>query len=264
MINTIVHVADIQFRNYWRQDEFKAVCDRFLYDMQQIKPDRIVIAGDIFHSKTNVSPEASDMVQWFLHECAERSGKVVIILGNHDCNVINPDRLDSITPVVNAMNDDRILFIKNSKMVRDENVNWVVYGILDNYEKPDDLTNKEHGVKYFGLYHGLITGAKDFNSMVYKNGVDPSDKFWGCDAVFAGDIHLRQVFKTNEGAPVIMVGSLIQQSFGENISQHGYCVYDVPSGKFKFVDIESTVKFRRYVINSADDIKKNNEILVNN
>ena len=62
MIKFIAHIADIHYRNLQRHVEFKAVISNFLDQMKRIQPDRIVIAGDIVHSRNQISPELVNIV----------------------------------------------------------------------------------------------------------------------------------------------------------------------------------------------------------
>jgi hypothetical protein len=63
-----------------------------------------------------------------------------------------------------------------------------------------------------------------------------------------------------------MVGSLIQQNFGENVSEHGFNVVKIQNDKslsYEFFDIENPVKYLTFKISDISDIEENNEILVN-
>ncbi|MTV64645.1 hypothetical protein GM539_15055, partial [Streptococcus pneumoniae] len=68
---------------------------------------RIVITGDIAHQKINISNEQLMLTSWLLNKLTE-FGKVVIIPGNHDFLENNTERLDSITPVVELLNNQWI------------------------------------------------------------------------------------------------------------------------------------------------------------
>jgi hypothetical protein len=60
-----------------------------------------------------------------------------------------------------------------------------------------------------------------------------------------------------------MIGSLIQQNFGESITKHGYGIYTIDDDKYEFVDLNSPQPHLSFKITSYDDIKNNNEILTN-
>ncbi len=73
----------------------------------------------------------------------------------------------------------------------------------------------------------------------FEDGFDVS-KFKGCDLVLCGDIHKRQVFDIPGGKKAYMVGSTIQQNFGETVRKHGYGVYTY---KIWFGDKETDAKY---------------------
>jgi metallophosphoesterase superfamily enzyme len=73
----------------------------------------IVHTGDIAHTKTQLSPEFFQLCAGFLYNLAEIA-PTYIILGNHDGNLKNDTRQDAITPIVNALEHDRIFLLKDS------------------------------------------------------------------------------------------------------------------------------------------------------
>ena len=93
------------------------------------------------------------------------------------------------------------------------------------------------------------------------NGTD-GEIFNGCDIVMAGDIHKRQELKRGN-VEIIYPGSLIQQTFGETVTQHGFCVWDLENNTHKFVDLETNYGLYDFQISSVDDIDSNKETLLN-
>lgn len=264
MINTIVHLADIQFRTFKRHLEFKAVSDTFFDHMKKLNPDRIVITGDIVHSRNQLTPELVDEVSTFLRQCAAVTKRLIIIPGNHDIVEQNKDRMDALVPLLRALNLSNIDYFIKSELIEDENVVWAVYNIYENNKMPDALPTKPFANKtYVGLYHGTIVGAKNNLGFEFQHGAD-LNTFDYCDLTLCGDIHMRQEFKTPSGHPVIMVGSFIQQDFAETVSKHGYCTITVNNGiTYQFTDIENPVKQYTFLIKDIEDIYEEREVLIN-
>ena len=260
-IEIITHLSDVHVMNYQKLAECKAAMDRFLFDMKDVvKPDRIVITGDLIHAKNQPSPEASDLAGWFLKECADIT-ITVYILGNHDFVEENKDRLDAITPIINQLNHPSILFLKDSGVYSDQNVNWVVYSLYDDII-PKTPVKKSPDERSYGLYHGKIQGAKTNTDYKFEDGVN-TKLFNDLDGVFCGDLHNRFVLTNNIGAPIIMVGSFTQQTYRENLSEHGYCVFKTEDNSYEFVDIESRVKYMTFQIFDVGDIEVGGERLLN-
>ncbi len=270
MIKKIVHIADLHIRTYAMHDLYKAQFDKLLKEIgskflewadENISHNeiRIVIAGDIAHQKINISNEQLLLTTWFLKELTSY-GKVIIIPGNHDFLENNHERLDSITPVVELLNNDNITYYKDLGVYQDYNVNWVVYSLYQHNARPE--FKKENDKTYIGLFHGAIQGMSTDLGFKFDDGYDRLN-FINLDLLLCGDIHKRQTFKLPGGGLASMVGSLIQQNFGETVKHHGYGIYDMESNEYKFIDIESDQPFLHFKINDIKDIEDEKEQLVN-
>ena len=60
-----------------------------------------------------------------------------------------------------------------------------------------------------------------------------------------------------------MVGSLIQQNFGENINNHGFGIYNIKEGKYSFKDIENLAPYVNFKIKDITDIENAKETITN-
>ncbi len=266
MIKKIVHISDLHIRNYQYHDMYKRQFKLFLKNVKNSLSDyttdeiRVVITGDIFHQKINISNEQTMITSWFFGEITKKIGKIVIIPGNHDFLENNTNRLDSITPVVELMNNPNIMYYKDAGVYEDENINWVVYSLYQHNQKPE--YNKESGKFYIGLFHGPIQGLSTDLGFEFENAYSPLN-FIDLDLLLCGDIHKRQVFKLTNGGDAVMIGSMIQQNFGETVNHHGYGIYDVKTNKYETFDIESEQPFLHFSISDISDIEKNGEVLLN-
>jgi DNA repair exonuclease SbcCD nuclease subunit len=266
MIKKIVHISDLHIRNYQYHDMYKRQFKLFLKNVKNSLSDyttdeiRVVITGDIFHQKINISNEQTMITSWFFGEITKKIGKIVIIPGNHDFLENNTNRLDSITPVVELMNNPNIMYYKDAGVYEDENINWVVYSLYQHNQKPE--YNKESGKFYIGLFHGPIQGLSTDLGFEFENAYSPLN-FIDLDLLLCGDIHKRQIFKLTNGGDAVMIGSMIQQNFGETVNHHGYGIYDVKTNKYETFDIESEQPFLHFSISDISDIEKNGEVLLN-
>ena len=64
------------------------------------------------------------------------------------------------------------------------------------------------------------------------------------------------------GTQIGMVGSLIQQDYGESVNEHGYLIWDVSDKSYVGVDITSDYGFYTIKITSIEDIEEETEKLV--
>mgnify|MGYP003123705565 CR=1 FL=1 len=269
MIKVVYHIADIHIRLFKRHEEYQTVLNKF-YDMvekdikkRSLSKDevRIAVAGDLVHSKNQMTPELVSFVIKMLNDCTNIC-KTVIILGNHDFLANNLDRLDAISPLIQSLGNKDILFYKDTGCYEDDNVVWCVYSQVTGSDRPNIEEKKKESPekKYIGLYHDPIVGLKTDVGYEFEDGQEVSI-FEGLDWTLCGDIHKREVLYVNK-RPVIMVGSLVQQNFGESINKHGFCIIDVEKDKHEFQDIKNEYGFYTFRIKSIDDVDKEKEILL--
>jgi DNA repair exonuclease SbcCD nuclease subunit len=265
MVKRIIHIADLHIRTYQLHDLYRKQFYLLLEDLEKqvdgfdFSEIRVVIAGDIAHNKINISNEQMMLTSWFIKELADKIGKVIIIPGNHDFLENNMERLDSITPIVEILKHEEIQYFKNRGVYVDENVKWVVYSLYEHNKRPDYV--KEDGF-YVGLFHGPIQGLSTDLGFEFDNAFSPLN-FVDLDLLLCGDIHKRQIFTLPNGGKGVMIGSLVQQNFGENVNHHGYGVYDFETNEYTTHDIKNDQPFLHFTISDISDIENEKEILLN-
>ena len=273
MIKLIIHCGDIHIRLFRRLDEYAEQLEKFVdkcskiadgYDNNEV---RILICGDLGHSKNQITPEFITMTSYFIRRL-EEIGKVIVIAGNHDLILNNTSRTDAITALFSTANFTNSVFLDEeleykSGCVVDDNITWAVYSIYDGYIRPDieSARRDNEGNKVIGLYHGMIVGCSLPNGVINDGGLD-GDRFIGCDCVMGAHVHKRQVMDLN-GIDFVYCGSLIQQTFGETVSGHGFVVWNVEDLSHTFVDLESDYGLYSIGIDSIDDLDNDKEKVAN-
>ena len=127
MVKKIIHIADLHIRTIQMHELYKTQFEKLLIDLTVELSDynydetRIVIAGDIAHQKINISNEQLMLTSWFIKSLTQL-GKVIIIPGNHDFLENNTQRLDSISPVVDLLDNSNIQYYKDSGVYDDDNI----------------------------------------------------------------------------------------------------------------------------------------------
>ena len=266
MIKYIVHLSDLHIRTFHLHDmyrkQFKLVLEKLKRQTSEYNYDevRVVITGDIAHQKINISNEQMMLTSWFLSELSKNIGKVIIIPGNHDFLENNINRLDSITPIVELLGSEKITYYRDSGVYEDENINWVVYSLYQHNQKPE-FTNDGNKL-HVGLFHGPIQGLSTDLGYEFENAYSPLN-FVGLNLLLCGDIHKRQTFSLPNGGMAIMIGSLIQQNFGETVNYHGYGIYDVENNEYSSFDVENQQPFLHFTISDITDIENESEKLLN-
>lgn len=269
MVKKVIHLADLHIRTFRLHDEYKDVFRTLLKDIKELVEGydrdevRIVIAGDLVHQKIIISNEQLILGTWLLRSL-EQIAPVVIIAGNHDLLENNKDRMDSITPMVQFLPDENINYFKESKCYLDDNIVWCVYSIFEENSRPDiEAAKAEFGPDktYIGLFHAPLINAKTDIGYEIDHGAE-LDIFEGCDMVMLGDIHKRQFFN-HKGIQVAYPSSLIQQNFGENVSKHGFLMWDVETKTFTEHDVDNKHPFYQFRIKSLEDLETGNEKITN-
>ena len=65
-VETILHVADIHIRNFKRHKEYRQVFRKLYKEAKSLpKHSLIYVAGDIVHTKTDISPELVELTSEF-------------------------------------------------------------------------------------------------------------------------------------------------------------------------------------------------------
>jgi len=192
MIKKIVHFSDLHVRLFKDHDLYRRILTDMLNQFKKINPDRIVFTGDLVHSKNQMTPELVEFIAWVLTECS-KIAKTIVIIGNHDYLENNDSRLDALTPVIDSLKNDNIVYLKNRGVYEDENVNWCVYSLVQHNIPPEIPQN---GKVNIGLFHGPIQGLKTDLGYSFGEESFDSSKFNGLEITLCGDIHKRQIIYT--------------------------------------------------------------------
>jgi DNA repair exonuclease SbcCD ATPase subunit/DNA repair exonuclease SbcCD nuclease subunit len=225
MTHKIAHIADIHFRGYKRHSEYRQIMQQFFDICRDRQVDCFVIAGDIVHSKTqNITPELIEILTWWFNEMSSIA-PVHVTLGNHDGLLTNLSRQDTVTPVIRAINSDRIFLYKDSGVypILGGDCDLVVFSPFDEDKWPlvkEEALNREFSIATF---HGAVNGCKTDSEWSLGSSTDVSF-FSEYDFAMLGDIHKRQDldFKGRVSYP----GSMIQQNFGE-IREKGFLLWEI-------------------------------------
>ena len=268
MVKKIVHISDIHVRTFKRHEEYQEIALEFFKSVKKAiegykrEEIRIVIVGDLVHQKITISNEQILFIAWFLKRCSKIS-PTIVVAGNHDLLENNRDRMDSLTPIVRLLDNPDIMFLKETECYEDDNLVWCNYSIFHGNIRPNiEKAREEFGDKTFiGLLHAPMVGATTNIGYEFEDGIE-SEYFDGCDVVMLGDIHKRQQIK-HDTIPIYYCGSLIQQDFGESITNHGYLLWNVEDLTFEEKNIETDYGFYKFKVTSSDDIENNKEELLN-
>ena len=238
-IKKIYHIADVHIRNLKRHTEYREVFERLYEYISDTKTDDsvIVLAGDIVHAKTDMTPEVIEMTQTFLKRLSDLL-PTIMIPGNHDANLNNHSRLDALSPIVNALGHPNLHYLKDDGVWKMGGISFSHSSIFS--ESKEIIPASEvHGDYKIALYHAPVDKVKTEHGFEIENKNVNVNSFDGYDLVLLGDIHVPNQSLNSEGT-IKYCGSTIMQNHSEaKYPEHGILVWDVDSKKSEFVPIHN-------------------------
>jgi DNA repair exonuclease SbcCD nuclease subunit len=271
MVKYVISVSDIHISNYENLEEIEYFTNQFIDYCNNFMKDktsdevRIVIAGDIFDKKNNVSNEGRNTAVDFLRKL-DNITKTYVIYGNHDFNVNNKDRIGTLSSVFHSTSFKQVILLDKeldykSGIYEDENIVWCLYSAHDNFKRPTFQVDS-FDKTYIGLIHGDINGAQTDTMYTTEECVD-TEIFEELNFVIAGHIHKRQEIKKN-GVKIVYCGSLKQQNMGENITGHGGVIWNIEEETWEPFDLErGEYGYFKFEISDIEDIINDKEKLIN-
>ena len=219
----IAHIADVHFRPLSRHAEQRLIFEYFFEKVKELDVDVIYVGGDIYHTKTQgITPEVIDHMAWWFTELS-RVAPTHIILGNHDGNLVNPDRQDAISPVIKALDNKNLHLYKQSGTYPTgvPGYNWCVFSVFD--EEGWKNVKPVEGEVNIAVYHGCVLGSRTDIGWELEGEIDV-DFFKDYDFTMLGDIHKQQFLTPDKR--VAYSGSTSQNTYGEDMDK-GFLVWEI-------------------------------------
>ena len=235
--------------------EYRDVFNRLYKKLEELKPDLIYIGGDIVHGKLDTSPEEIRLVSDFFLSLAD-IGDLLIIPGNHDCNLNNASREDVLSPIIDLVQqiNPRIHFWKKTGVYEIGGCTFGHLSVFDmtkegkpnakNIPRAKDIDG-EHKI---AIYHGGVGNFQVDTGLVMSDKHVNVIDFDGYDMTLLGDIHKRQFL--NDSKTMAYPGSLIQQNFAE-APEHGFLFWDVEKRKSEFIQVNNDYGFKTIVVDKG-------------
>lgn len=265
-LDTIVHLADIHIRLFKRHDEYRESFETLYKQLRAVDLTNgvIVVAGDILHAKTDMSPEMVLLASEFLSSLSDIA-PTFVIAGNHDLNLSNMNRLDSLTPIIKNINHTNLHYFKHSDIYEVADTDFAVFSILDDKEDwPSIADCRTSAATKIALFHGPVHGAQTDARYTITNRHVENSTFDGFDMVLLGDIHKWQVLqeRTSTRPVIVYSSSLIQQNHGETVNNHGWCLWNVVDRTHTFQELPNRFGYYTLELNDGklafpDDIPEN-------
>ena len=256
----VLHIGDIHIRLMQRHQEYTETFQK-LYKAVEKTPQStlIVVAGDILHNKSDLSPESVSLAGEFLKNLSDKR-PTILIAGNHDATLANKNRLDSLSPIVDALNHNNLYYLKNTDIYIIGDILLNNYGVFedpDKYVKYKDIPSiYKNEVNYnIALFHGPVNNAVTDVGYIVSNNTITTSIFDGHQMVMLGDIHRHQVLQQyddiNDKPAIVYCGSLVQQDHGESLKGHGFVYWDLKTKRFAHIEIPNDYGFYTIEVNKG-------------
>lgn len=208
--------------------------------------DEIIIPGDIFHNRSQISVETLSVAKKFFDFFKEF--KIIISAGNHDSYLKNTSVINSIS-LLDGWNN--ITVVDNKPLVIESSVGKTIslipWGIeIDEMPKSDIM---------FG--HFEINSFHMNSYKVCEHGMSYSNLLKKSKTVISGHFHKRDQ-KTYEKGQIVYLGSPFQHNFGDMMDDRGIYIFDIENETFNF--IENTISPKHYKIYTSKLSDKDNDL----
>lgn len=219
----IAHFGDSHILLAKRHQEYKEIFDKIFDILRKEKPDIIYHGGDILHNKTVLSPEAIQLTSYFFSNLASIA-PLYICAGNHDCSLTNKERLDSITPIVEALKNDKIIYLKEPQEVEPK-TGFIINSLSIFYEPNEWKKISDPNKVNIALYHGSVSGVETDSGYVLEHGDIDFNELKDFDYGLFADIHKTNQKLDKEGR-FRYCGSTIQQNHSET-NDKGFLIWEI-------------------------------------
>ena len=258
IIKKIVHISDVHIRKN-RHDEYRDVFKKLYKKISEYDTTSllIVITGDIFHEGINA--ENIILCRDFYSTLCEYTD-VISIIGNHDLSSrTNENKMDYLTSALHKLETkNKIHHLIQSGVYIYGNIS---FGLTTMFDNKITSINTENKIK-IGLYHGIINGCKTSDEFqMFNTGNFNVSDFNEYDYVLLGDIHHFQYL--NSKKTIWYASSILQNSFGEEILNHGFVLLDLIKKTSEHIHIKNdygflTIKIKNNKIEKyVENIPKN-------
>ena len=212
---TIFHIADIHIRR-GQHARIKYAFDQLIEKItNHTSTDKyLVIAGDVFEYKSQVSQQDLDCFHYLLGGLQIPNLNIITIPGNHDYSISS--NLDFLKVALTNTNYKNVFHYPDSGIFNHGDIDFHVLSPMD--MKIPEYTDQQKAKFKVALLHEPITGCSLYGSQQQLDGrFKPEELSSKYDLTLAGDLHKRQRLKPN----VAYSGSLVQKNKGEGLVHGG-------------------------------------------
>lgn len=247
-------ISDLHLGVKKASDAFQLSQDKF-YTEQMIpylyenKITDVFFLGDIFDNRNHTSTKTLDFaLKLFGEKFADFN--LHMLVGNHDIYYKTSVEVNTLRILKNLKN---VTIYEQAQMISVGSKSvYIVPWIVNEEEFVNKVTNDVTEADYcFG--HFELSGFNLNKYMTCEHGMKSDLLFANFGKTFSGHFHKR-TNKTFNGSTIQYLGSPYQLTRADKDEDRGFCVLDIDSGEYDFVNNEKSIKF--ITVNYPDKVTK--------
>lgn len=211
----------------------------------------IVIPGDIFHNRSDISVKTLDVAKQLFDIFEEF--QLVISTGNHDCYRKMDSEIHSLSLLKEWKNievvDYKPKIFKTSVGKTISLIPWAT--------KTDDMPLVDIMFAHIDIKSFYMNGYK-----MCDHGFESADLFKKAKYVISGHYHKKDFREYNDGK-ILYIGSPFQHNYGDVGDERGIYVFNLEDESFEFIENTVSPKHKKIKISdlvtkkiTAEDLKK--------
>jgi DNA repair exonuclease SbcCD nuclease subunit len=240
----IALVSDIHFGckksdKIFLENQLSFFKNEFVKYLKDNNINNFVILGDLFDNRNTLNSYMYHEVYKLFEFFEKENLNIYMFPGNHDIYYRNTIEVHSLNffkkfKNINVIEEITILDFDDKKLLF---VPWQI-----NYSEFEKTINEKELNCDVCLGHFDIVGFPFNKTNICDEGLQPNLLINNYSLTFSGHFHKRHVYR-NCNHEVIMIGSPYQIDRGDKYENRGFCVLDIDSLKYEFIDSKNTIKF---------------------
>lgn len=236
-IITDSHFGIKKANDLFLESQIKFFKEQFVPYLEKNDIKEIFFLGDVFDNRVSINIKIKNVVlDMFENLLADY--KIYLIIGNHDCHYTNSTEIHSLKFLDKLQNirvvDDKLLVNLANRTILLSS--W----IIDEEKFIHEIENMRERIDIC-MGHFAINGFH-LNKFRIEEGGMPHEKFSKFTKVFSGHLHCRGVKKIGS-CEIVYVGSPYQLTRADSNEPRGFCVLDIDSMEYSFVDNNVSLKY---------------------
>ena len=211
----------------------------------------IIILGDVFHNRTEISVTTLDVAKKFFDYFKDFN--VYILAGNHDSFYKDNSKVNSIS-IFDGWNNIKVID-KEPFLLKIANKQTLLVPWGTSY---DDITNCDIVFGHFEIVSFYMNSYK-----VCDHGFTSENLFKKAKVIMSGHFHKKD-HRTYDSGEIIYLGSPYQQNYGDSLDERGIYIYDVNENKISFIQNDISPKHKKISIKKILSGEINTEYLKQN